>query len=166
MAAGLESVAAQLLLEVAELVLAAPPQQQPRELRRLHAPQLSAVVALFGEAAATAACGQPALHAALAAVARGLEAKCEAVRRLVALPRAAKEDEGEKKAEKKAKDIALKAEEKKKKEARLAQKKMDHDAKEASLRRVRYNAEPKPKKKYVHTGIGKKNKAIASANSN
>ena len=94
MAAGLESVAAQLLLEVAELVLAAPPQQQPRELRRLHAPQLSAVVALFGEAAATAACGQPALHAALAAVARGLEAKCEAVRRLVALPRAAKEDEG------------------------------------------------------------------------
>ena len=71
----------------------------------------------------------------------------------------------QKKAEKKAKDIALKAEEKKKKEARLAQKKMDHDAKEASLRRVRYNAEPKPKKKYVHTGIGKKNKAIASANS-
>lgn len=71
----------------------------------------------------------------------------------------------QKKAEKKAKDIALKAEEKKKKEARLAQKKMDHDALQASLRRVRHNAEPKPKKKYVHTGIGKKNKAIASANS-
>ena len=89
-AAGLESVAAQLLLEVAELVLAAPPQQQPRELRRLQAPQLSAVVALFGEAAATASCGQP----ALAAVATGLEARCEAVRRLVALPGAPKEEEG------------------------------------------------------------------------
>ena len=48
MAASLESLATKLTLDAAALVLAAPPQQQSRELRRLAAPQLSAVMALFG----------------------------------------------------------------------------------------------------------------------